>query len=122
VPDDYYSISRERPLGPDGTAYFRLSGTFDIGARQDLRDALGEATDDQAVRAIEVNLADVTFLDSEALAGLIEACTGARRAGLRFAAVGAQGLVHRVLVVTGTLTLFGGAPSDETQAVGHGLG
>jgi anti-anti-sigma factor len=113
VPDDYYSISREPAPRPDGTAHFRLSGTLDIGARLDLRQALTEVLEDPAVRGVSVDLADVTFLDSEALAGLIEGCTEARRAGRRFTASGARGLVHRVLVVTGTLELFSSSPYDD---------
>jgi anti-sigma B factor antagonist len=68
------------------------------------------------VSRIEVDLSQVTFLDSEALAGLIQGYDAARRAGRDFAAVGAQGLVHRVLVVTGTLGLFTGTAPAPAPA------
>jgi anti-sigma B factor antagonist len=116
--DDYYSITREPGVGADGTSYFRVSGTLDIGARLDLREAFTDVVGQAGVTAIEVNLADVTFLDSEALAGLIEGFAAARQAGLRFAAVGAQGLVHRVLAVTGTLAFFTeGSPTHRPARV-----
>ena len=53
-----------------------------------------------------MDLSEVTFLDSEALAGLITGFTAAREAGCRFTAGGAQGLTQRVLTVTGTLAFF----------------
>ena len=106
MPDDYYSITREPGVRPDGTVDVRLNGTLDIGARPGLHGALAAVAGEPGVTAVRVDLSEVTFLDSEALAGLIQGFTEARRAGLDFAVVGAQGLVHRVLVVTGTLALF----------------
>ena len=113
MPEDYYSITREA-LRRDGTAYVRLGGTLDIGARLDLCETFAEAREEPGVTAIVADLADVTFLDSEALAGLIEGFNEARRAGLRFQAVGARGLVHRVLAVTGTLAFFTAPPPRQT--------
>jgi len=118
VPDDHYSIIREPRPDAATAAYFRLSGTLDIGARRALRSAFSDVVGEAGVSAIVVDLADVTFLDSEALAGLIEGCNEARQAGLRFIVEGAQGLVHRVLVVTGTLALFGPAGAESPVASG----
>jgi anti-sigma B factor antagonist len=120
VPDDYYSITPLPRPDLDGTAFFRLTGSLDIGARHDLREAFSRAAAEPGVTGIVVDLADVTFLDSEALAGLIEGFTEARRAGLRFAVEGARGLVHRVLVVTGTLAFFTDAQPGAASAAGSG--
>ena len=106
MPDDYYSITRDPGVRPDGTVHVRLAGTLDIGARPDLHGALAAVAGEPGVTAVRVDLSGVTFLDSEALAGLIQGFEEARRAGLDFAVAGAQGLVHRVLAVTGTLALF----------------
>ena len=114
MPDDHYSITRV-PRPDAATAHFRLSGTLDIGARRALRAALSDAVGEAGVTAIVVDLGDVTFLDSEALAGLIEGCNEARRAGLRFALEGARGLVRRVLEVTGTIALFGPAGTASSS-------
>lgn len=101
--DRYYRID---VLGPrDGLATIRLGGSLDIGAREDLRDAIGGI----AATTVLVDLGAVRFLDSEALAGLIEGFLKARESGVDIRAVNARGIVLRVLEVTGTLELFGPA-------------
>jgi anti-anti-sigma factor len=101
VRDPYYTIDVAGPR--DGLATIRLGGSLDIGAREDLRDEIGR------VRAatVLVDLGAVRFIDSEALAGLIEGFRTARAGGVRIRAVNACGLVRKVLEVTGTLELFG---------------
>ena len=99
--DNYYSIDVDGPR--DGLATVRLGGSLDIGAREDLRDAIVRV---EAARVL-VDLGQVRFIDSEALAGLIEAFLKVREGGVEIRAVNVRGIVHRVLEVTGTLELFG---------------
>jgi anti-anti-sigma factor len=103
VRDNYYSIDVGGPL--DGVATVRLGGSLDIGAREDVRDAIVRV---EAERVL-VDLGNVRFIDSEALAGLIEGFLKAREGGVDIRAVNVRGIVHRVLEVTGTLELFGAA-------------
>lgn len=105
---DYYAITRETSTPRDGAgavAHLRLSGSLDIGAREDLTEAIGDAVGEECAEIV-VDLADVTFLDSEALAGLIVGCTNARRRGVGFRVSRVHGIVHRVLTVTGTLPIL----------------
>jgi anti-anti-sigma factor len=104
VREQYYSIDTFVPSGGIGT--LRLGGSLDIGARQNLRAAIIDAGAAGGVETVLVDLGGVTFVDSEALAGLIEGFLEARATGVGVRAVNANGIVRRVLDVTGTLQLF----------------
>jgi anti-anti-sigma factor len=100
---DSFKIGRERAA--DGSAtLLRIAGELDITAREPLCDAILAALADGDVI---VDLATTTFLDSEALGGLIDGYNAARSRSAGFRVVNAQGLVARVLKVSGTLDLFG---------------
>jgi anti-sigma B factor antagonist len=91
----------------NGLGALRLRGALDLGAREDVRESITEAATADGVTSVLVDLSGVTFLDSEALAGLIEGFLKARETGVAIRAVNAVGIVRRVLAVTGTLDLFG---------------
>ncbi len=102
---DSYQIGQERAA--DGTAVLlRLTGELDINARDELRDAIQAALDDDAADIV-IDLGGVTFLDSEALGGLIDGYNAAQARTVGFRVVNARGLVDRVLSVSGALDLFG---------------
>lgn len=103
--DGYFTIDASGPAG--GVVRLRLGGSLDIGARDDVREAIITAAAGDGVTSVTVDLEQVRFLDSEALAGLIEGFLRARSAGVAVRAVHPQGIVLRVLEVTGTLELFG---------------
>ena len=63
--DAYYQIHRE-------TGVVRLSGEFDINARDELRSVLAQAVEEDSGGGLVIDFDGVQFLDSEALAGLIE--------------------------------------------------
>ena len=96
--DDAYAITTELAV--------RLSGELDINARDELTALLLDAAAGP-VRSIVVDLADTEFMDSEAVAALVDGYTAAREAGKSFRLAGAQGLVGRVLEVAGLLRLAG---------------
>ena len=95
-----YQIVRE-------AAVVRLSGDFDINARDEMRAALLEAVE-SAPAEVVVDFDDAAFLDSEAMGALIEGLNAGREAGVPLRIVNAHGLVHRVLDVSGVLALFNG--------------
>jgi anti-anti-sigma factor len=105
VRERYYSIDTFVP--EDGLGTLRLGGSLDIGAREDVRDSIADAATAPGLSSLLVDLGGVTFLDSEALAGLIEGFLKVRETGMAIRMVNANGLVRRVLEVTGTLELFG---------------
>jgi len=93
----------------------RLSGDLDINARDDLRDALRAAVEDEAAAGgadvVIVDFDHTEFLDSEAMGALIEGFLAAQATGVRMSIVNAHGLVHRVLEVSGVLEMFGTGPA-----------
>jgi anti-anti-sigma factor len=100
---DSYKIGREQAA--DGSAtLLHISGELDITARDDVRDAIVAALGSGDV---VVDLAGVTFLDSEALGALIDGYNAARTLPAGFRVVNARGLVARVLAVSGARDLFG---------------
>ncbi|GIM92493.1 STAS domain-containing protein [Paractinoplanes toevensis] len=100
---DSFKIGQERAA--DGTATFlHISGELDITTRDELRGTIVAALD---VGDVVVDLADVTFLDSEALAALIDGYNEALLRSAGFRVINPRGLVARVLEVSGALALFG---------------
>ena len=95
-----YQIVRE-------AAVVRLSGDFDINARDEMRAALLEAVR-SAPAEVVIDFDAAVFLDSEAMGALIEGLNAGREAGVPLRIVNAHGLVHRVLDVSGVLALFNG--------------
>jgi anti-anti-sigma factor len=95
--DDHFAISRELVL--------RLSGEFDMDAREALTEAVLAAVADPAMTAVTLDLAATTFLDSEAMAAVITGMNAARAAGKPFHLVNAGGAVRRVLDIAGVIKL-----------------
>lgn len=99
---DSYTIGTERTADGSATT-LRLSGEFDINARDDLREALLLAIADGDV---VVDLEGVSFLDSEALGALIDGFNAGRGRRAGFRVVNAHDVVERVLTVSGAKDLF----------------
>jgi len=100
---DSYRIDLERGTGGLVTV-LRVAGELDISARDDLSGAIGAAL---SRGGVVVDLAEVTFLDSEALGALIDGYNAARQRRAEFRAINAGGVVERVLTVSGAMELFG---------------
>lgn len=100
---DSYQIGPE-PAAEPAASILRPTGELDINSRDDLRatilGALGRAP------GVVVDLADVTFIDSEALGALIEGYNAALASGAGFRVVNARRAVARVLNVSGAQELF----------------
>ncbi len=94
---EHFDIARRH------TTHLTLRGEFDLDARDALREALLQAV--AAGSHLVVDLAGVTFLDSESLSALVEGYNAAEGSGLTFRLTGAQGAVRRVLDLTGFLAL-----------------
>ncbi|GAA2579475.1 hypothetical protein GCM10010435_65760 [Winogradskya consettensis] len=99
VTESSYQIARE-------ASRVRLSGDFDINARDDLREALEGAVREDGAAEVVVDFAAAEFMDSEALGALIDGFNAGRDAGVKMSIVNAHGIVLRVLDVSGVLELF----------------
>ncbi|PWR12812.1 anti-sigma factor antagonist [Micromonospora sicca] len=78
-----------------------LSGEIDINGAEELHSLLQEVVD--AGGGVQVDLAQVTFIDSTVITALIKSRNSARAAGRPFAVVNPATQVRRVLTVTGVL-------------------
>jgi anti-anti-sigma factor len=94
---EHFAIARRQ------TTHVTLRGEFDLDARDALRDALLQSV--AAGSHLIVDLAEVSFLDSESLGALVEGYNAAEAAGLTFHLRGAEGSVRRVLELTGFLAI-----------------
>lgn len=90
-----------------------LRGEIDLASRDALNAAVAESLTQPDLDELVVDLADVSFLDSAGLAGLVLAHNAAVRHGLRFRLHGAAGSVLHTLRLTGLDRL--GATSQEDQ-------
>ncbi|MFI5932959.1 STAS domain-containing protein [Actinoplanes sp. NPDC051494] len=104
--EEYFTISRGDPGGTPETRV-HLAGEFDLGACPALREALFGIVDDDRPRGITVDLADVTFLDSEAINVLLDGYLAADEAGITYRLINPSGLVKRVFEVIDMPRLFG---------------
>src|SRR3954453_491950 len=92
----------ERYVEADGTVRLILAGELDIGGRARLGAAL--RAEELAGTAVVVVLDQLEYLDSTAVAELMDAGHHAREAGRRFAVTPGTGNVRHVLSVTGVLS------------------
>ncbi|MFI1992897.1 STAS domain-containing protein [Actinoplanes sp. NPDC020271] len=102
--DQTYTLTAE-PGDTERAVVLKIRGALDITARDDISTTIAGLVTSGCDRLV-VDLGEVTFLDSEALSGLLEGYTAAGRAGVTMTAVGAHGIVHRVLHITGLLTVL----------------
>ncbi len=110
VDDESFTVTVEADPAGDGAApgsRVRLDGELDLGARDVLRDTLFTIIDDEKPREIVVDLSGVTFIDSEAISGLLDGYLAAGQAGIAFRLANATGIVRRVFDVIDVPHLFG---------------
>ncbi|MFI1991081.1 STAS domain-containing protein [Actinoplanes sp. NPDC020271] len=67
-------------------------------------------------RRLDIELAGVTFLDCSGLTVLVVACRVAARIGCRLRIEGPQGIVRRVLNLTGLLSILTAQPGRAPRA------
>nr|WP_296063526.1 STAS domain-containing protein [uncultured Actinoplanes sp.] len=103
---DSYQIGQGDRAADGTVALLRLSGELDINAREDVHDAILKNLD-AGPTDIVVDLAAVTFIDSEALGALIDGYNACQARDVGFRVTNARGLVDRVLTVSGAMELFG---------------
>jgi anti-sigma B factor antagonist len=89
--------------GPDGVCVLELRGELDIAATSEVRSRVDEAA---ARRALVLDMAEATFLDSSMLKELLRANAELDRYDTRLVLAGMSPAVRRVLELTRTTELF----------------
>jgi anti-sigma B factor antagonist len=103
----------ESHAGPDGVAVVELAGELDMAATGEVRSRIDEAADR---RALVLDMAGATFLDSSMLKELLRANDELGRYDTRLVLAGVAPAVRRVLELTCTTDLFTIA-DDRTAAL-----
>jgi anti-anti-sigma factor len=100
------SVSTER----DGDALtVVVSGDIDLASSPVLSDAIGDALAANGAATVHADLSGVRFMDSSGIALLLKARRDADDRSITFRVVGAHGIAHQVLELTGVLAHLSGA-------------
>jgi anti-anti-sigma factor len=94
-----FTISQRE--APTGVLRVSLSGDFDMSLGDALARALVEAAGRPGVTRVVVDLAHTRFIDSHAVAGLVQGYQAATAAQREFTVVNGHGTVQDVLDITG---------------------
>ena len=87
-------------------ALLRLRGRLGIDSSPDLRERLFVILQGQTLKAVSVDLTEVSYIDASGIATLLEAFKVARNRQTRLCLKGLQNRVSRLFEVTGLLALF----------------
>lgn len=90
----------------DANAVLRLAGRFDFKAHREFRDAVDSLLAQAGNRPLQVDLGEVSYLDSSALGMLLMLRDKAKAANKDVALVGVKGSVRQVLDIANFSKLF----------------
>jgi len=90
----------------DAHAVLRLAGRFDFKAHREFRDAVDSLLTQAGTKPLQVDLGDVSYLDSSALGMLLMLRDKAKAANKDVALVGVKGSVRQVLDIANFSKLF----------------
>ncbi|GAA1588999.1 hypothetical protein GCM10009828_011930 [Actinoplanes couchii] len=109
VDQNYFTISSGPGwVNADGIreSLILLAGELDLAARDELRDALLTVIDRDRPGRLIVDLAEVTFIDSEAISALLDGFFAAQNTGTIFRLINVNTMIQRVLRVLDLQDLF----------------
>jgi HptB-dependent secretion and biofilm anti anti-sigma factor len=90
----------------DSQAVLRLGGRFDFKAHREFRDAVDSLLGQAGERNLQVDLGEVTYLDSSALGMLLMLRDKAKASNKDVALIGVKGSVRQVLDIANFSKLF----------------
>lgn len=90
----------------DSAATLRLAGRFDFKAHREFREAVEKLLQQSGTRAVKVDMAEVSYLDSSALGMLLMLRDKAKAASRDVSLIGVSGSVRQVLDIANFSKLF----------------
>ena len=99
------------PVDADGVLRAALDGELDLDTADKTRDSLAELAGTLGCRALDVDVSQLTFIDSYALGALVSARNTALGAGVPLRLVDPSPPVRKAIEVTGLADVFGLAVS-----------
>lgn len=103
------SISYQ-PVDADGVIVAMLAGELDLDGADRVRDSLAQTAGLPDCRYLQVDVGEVTFIDSYALGALVSARNSAAGAGTTLTVVNPSPPVGKAIRVTGLGDVFGLPP------------
>lgn len=94
----------------DHVATVTLDGELDLGPREIVDQAIGQAIGTDGTTGVVVDLSGLRFLDSSGINVLVKGRRQADQAGVSFRVDGATDIVRQVLSLTGVLEHLSGEP------------
>lgn len=125
VPTRTYGVGMQssirRTLAGDGTAIVTVHGEIDFDNADELARGVREAVLEGAPPMVQVDLRDVSLVDSTGLGALIEGFGAASDLGVRFVVTNPTPTLRRALSVTALTKFFGlTAAEDNVRAKASG--
>lgn len=100
------------PVDADGQILAALSGELDLDGADRVRDSLARAAGLPQCRRLQVDVSELTFIDSYALGALVSARNTAAGAGAALTLVNPSPPVRKAIQVTGLADVFGLGSAD----------
>ncbi|MFC7533576.1 STAS domain-containing protein [Actinoplanes sp. GCM10030250] len=100
-----------------GVARLEIAGQLDEDTSEGFVDLIANAVDQDGVNAVVVDLHRVTFLAAAGVRTLLHGLAAASSRNCSFRVVGAQGIVHRVLTISGVLETLAVTPESDSAAI-----
>lgn len=94
----------------DKVATVTIEGELDLGVRETVEKAIGDAIDAAGTREVIIDLSGLQFIDSSGIGILLKGRRQADRAGVAYRVSAPTGIVRQVLELTGVLEHLSGQP------------
>jgi anti-sigma B factor antagonist len=90
----------------NGTARIILSGDLDYSTQNDIHSAIDEGLQAEGILQIEVDLAEVSFMDSSVIRALLALQKEASRSGKSLAIVNSNDTLREIFIIGGFDKIF----------------
>lgn len=94
-----------------------VGGEVDLATCPEVDDEIRQAIDTEGVESVQVDLSEVTFLDSSGIALLLRGRRRAEERGVAYQVTGAHGITQEVLEITGVWAHLSGTTGNRQPTV-----
>lgn len=116
VTTDIFQPLRLEYLREDGTVVVRILGEVDLASAPVLREALIELIDGQGNLFVQLDLENLSFIDSTGIGVLVRALRSVRQKGGDLTLMNCRASTLRILEIAGLTEIFGVSAGDPIAA------
>lgn len=113
---DIFQPLRLEYLRQDGKIVVRIVGEVDLASAPVLREALVELIDGQGNLFVQLDLENLSFIDSTGIGVLVRALRSVRQKGGDLTLTNCRASTLRILEIAGLTTIFGVTADDPVAA------